>query len=159
MKVTGETSVVHSFYIWHQNKSAQKQTQICTTSAGIIFLSEMTPAVCGWINRLFRHQGIDVWLWVSVLQSQHLSAFFFSKAETQGENNQEQVPFADWVDAAESLCSSLRLSQCPACKSSKLIWTNKRSNCSMGQFAAVLLTLCAKTHKEAGLARSSKQVT
>lgn len=85
-KVTGETSVVHSFYIWHQNKPAQKQTQICTTSSGIIFLlSETTPAVDGWMNRLSRRWGIDVWLWVSVLQSQLLSVF----TKTQGENNQQ----------------------------------------------------------------------
>lgn len=72
MEVIGETSEAQSFYIWHQNKPTQKQTQICSNSAGIIFpLSDMTAAMRGGLNWLSR-RCITVRLWVSVLQSQPL---------------------------------------------------------------------------------------
>lgn len=107
-QITGATSVVQSFYTWYQNKICSKaNSNMHHQYWNIIFLSETTPAVCGWINRLSRHRGVDAWLWVSVLQSQLLSGFFFFFTKTQGENNQEQVQFTDWVTADVSHCFSL----------------------------------------------------
>lgn len=126
--------VVHSFYIWHQNKPHSKANSNMRHQCRNNISSVWDDSSGLWLNKQ-TSQGIDVWLWVSVLQSQLLFCWV---------KHRERIIRSRCTSLTGSmlLTLSLTLSHVPACKRTKVIWTNKlSSDCSTGQFVADLVPL------------------